>query len=165
MQYVDVQLARRLCPFVTSKPSKDADDIVEFGVRQKVRKVGDGENDYVIEDEVYEVSRVNRQAWIAKDAPDVGVLNILEKVRRSGDYSLLNQTHSIIPDGLQDYTNAPGSVSEALEAVKAGVASYGQLKEIVGDLTFEAMANLSPEQLQEAIQNYVAAQGGQKGND
>ena len=77
---------------------KDPDDIVEYGIKQVVKKVGDGEEDYVIEDKVVEVSRVNRQSYIAKDAPDVGVMNILAKVARSGDLSLLNQTGTVVPN-------------------------------------------------------------------
>lgn len=154
---IDNHTARRLAPVIPTPESKDANDIVEYGVRQKVKKVGEGEYDFILEDEVYEVSRVNRQAWIAKDAEDVGVLNILEKVRRSGDMSLLNQTGSVIPEGLQDYTNVPSSIGEALQSIKTGSNSFESLKNIFGDVTFEQLANMSEDQIAAAVQEYVAS--------
>lgn len=152
------ETARRLAPVVPTLPGKDDDDIVEYAWKQKVRKVGDGEDDYIIEEVVEEVSRCNRQAFIAKDADNVGVLNILEKVRRSGDLTLLNQTHSQISGELQDYTNVPTSIGEALSAVQTGADSFAALRAIFGDISFDQLANMSSDEIASALNNYVASQ-------
>lgn len=155
--YIYPETARIIAPVVKDPGMKDPHDIVEYAVKQVVKKVGDGEDDYVLEDKVVEVSRVNRQEWIAKDAPDVGVMNILEKVRRSGDMSLFNQTGASIPDGIQDYTNVPESVGEALKAVQAGSNSFEGLKAIFGDTSFDELATMTPEQIAAKLSAFVAA--------
>ena len=154
---VDNHTARRLFPVVETKPGKDDNDIVEYAWKQKVRKVGEGEDDYVIEEVCEEVSRVNRQAYIAKDSDQVGVMNILEKVRRSGDLTLLNQTGASIPEGLQDYTKAPASLGEALKVLETGGSSFEGLKAIFGDISFADLASMSESQIAEKLQSYVAA--------
>lgn len=153
----DNHTARIIAPVVPDSGMKDPDDIVEYAWKKKVTKVGDGDEDFIVEEVVKEVSRVNRQAFIAKDASDVGVLNILEKVSRSGDFSLLNQTGAEIPEGVQDYTNVPSSVGEALKAIQSGSTSFEALKEIFGDISFETLASMSTEQLTEVFNNYVAS--------
>lgn len=162
---IDNHTSRRLFPVVEEPGMKDPDDIVEYARKQKVRKVGAGEDDYVIEEVVEEVSRVNRQAYIAKDADQVGVLNILEKVRRSGDVTLLNQTGATIPEGLQDYTNVPSNTQEALVALEKGGNSFEALKAIFGDTSFEALANMSADELAAAVQSYVEKSQPKKGEE
>lgn len=151
------ETARILAPVVKDPGMKDPHDIVQYDVKQVVKKVGDGEDDYVLEDKVIEVSRVNRQAWIAKDAPEVGVMNILEKVRRSGDMSLFNQTGAAIPEGLQDYSNVPESIGEALKALQTGSNSFEGLKAIFGDTSFEELATMSADQIAAKLQQYVVS--------
>lgn len=163
--YINPQLARRLCPVVPDPVSKDASDIVEYVRKDKVRKIGDGEDDFVVEEVVVEASRVNRQAYIMKDADQVGIMNILEKVRRSGDVTLLNQTGAIIPEGVQDYTNVPSNTQEALAALEKGGNSFEALKAIFGDTSFEALANMSADELAAAVQNYVDKNQQEKGEE
>lgn len=159
MAYIDPSVARRATKeFYTTPKGKDDDDIVEYEVRQVVKKVGDGEEDFVIEDKVVEVSRVNRQAWIAKDAADVGILNIIEKVRRSGDVTLFNQLHGVIPEGVQDYTNIPDNIGDAINVLKTGGDSFAALKAIFGDVSFETLANMTQEELNQYLANYMSAQ-------
>lgn len=159
MAYKDPSLARQATKelYVTPK-GKDDDDIVEYEVRQVVKKVGEGEEDYVLEDKTFEVSRVNRQAWIAKDAGDVGILNILEKVRRSGDVTLFNQTHGTIPEGIQDYTNIPDNLGDLANGLKSGANSFEGLKAIFGDISFEKLATMSTDEMNQYLSQYVAAQ-------
>lgn len=161
---IDNHSARRLFPVVPDPGMKDPDDIVEYAWKQKVSKVGEGEDDYLVEQVVQEVSRVNRQAFIAKDANDVGVLAVLEKVRRSGDVTLLNQTGAVIPDGVQDYTNVPTDIGEALKAVQKGGSSFEGLKAIFGDISFETLANMSAEEIHAKLGEYVAAKQEKKGD-
>lgn len=156
-EFINPQVARRLCPVVPDPIMKDPGDIVEYVRKQKVTKIGDGEDDYLVGEEIVESSRVNRQAYIMKDADQVGVLNILEKVRRSGDITLFNQTHLAIPEGEQDYTNVPSSVGEALNALKSGADSFAGLKAIFGNVTFDELANMSAADIQSALDKYVAS--------
>lgn len=151
-------LARRIFPVENPDPvDPDKGDIVEYHWKQKVTKVGEGEDDYVVEEVPVETSRINRQAYIESFRDDVGIMNILEKVRRSGDVTLFNQTHAVIPEGLQDYTNAPESVGEALKSIKSGATSFEGLKAIFGDLSFTELAGLSADQINEYVAKYVAA--------
>lgn len=153
----NAHLARRLFPVEPDPVSPDAHDIVEYVRKQKVEKVGEGPDDYVVTEIVVESSRCNRQAFIEQFRDDVGVLNILEKVRRSGDITLLNQTGASIPEGIQDYTDVPSSVGEALNAVKSGATSFEGLKAIFGDISFSDLAGLSEEQVKQYLDKYVAA--------
>lgn len=150
--------ARRLVPYKTpdSKKSKD-NDIIQYVRKNKVTKVGDGENDYVIEEVVVEDSRCNRQAYIASHADDVGVMNILKKVRLSGDLSLINQTHSVITEELQDYTKSPENIGEALRSVQSGANSFEGLKAIFGDTSFEQLAKMSADDIKQYLNAFVEA--------
>ena len=155
--FVYPETARIIAPVKKDPGMKDPDDIVEYGIKQVVKKVGDGEEDYVIEDKVVEVSRVNRQSYIAKDAPDVGVMNILAKVARSGDLSLLNQTGTVVPNGLQDYSELPESIGEALRSIQKGSNSFEGLKAIFGDISFDELASMSSEQIAAKLSQFVAS--------
>lgn len=151
---------RQLAPVVPTQPIPDQEDIVTYVRKNKVKKVGNTgntEEDYVVEEVVVEDSRVNRQAFIDKDASDVGVLNILEKVRRSGDATILNQTGSIIPEGLQDYTDVPHNVQGVLDAMQKGANSFEGLKAIFGDTSFDALANMSADDIAAKLNAYVIA--------
>lgn len=154
----NVHLARRLFPVDNPDPlDKDGSDIVEYHWKQKITKVGDGENDYIVEEVPVETSRVNRQAYINSFRDDVGIMNILAKVQRSGDVTLFNQTHSVIPEGIQDYTDAPSSIGEALKSIQSGANSFEGLKAIFGDLSFSDLAGLSPDEISNYVNKYIAA--------
>lgn len=155
---IENHTARRLYPVEADPVSPNKGDIVHYVRKNKVKKVGEGEDDFVIEEVVVESERYNRQQYIAKDADQVGVLNILEKVRRSGDVTLLNQTGAVIPEGVQDYTKAPHNVQEALNALQIGSNSFEGLKAIFGDVSFNELANMSSEQISAKLNAYVASQ-------
>lgn len=160
---VDNHTARRIFPVVKDPGMRDPDDIVSYAWKQKVKKVGEGPDDYIVYEEAEEVSRVNRKQYIQANASDVGVLNILEKVRRSGDVTLLNQTGASIPDEVQDYTNVPSNVGDALKAVQSGSNSFEGLKAIFGDTSFDALASMSSEEIAAKLQAYVASNTEKKG--
>lgn len=148
-------LARRLGKPIEVISGKDDNDIVTYERRNKVLKVGEGEDDYVIKEVVVEVSRVNRQKWIAKDAPDVGIMNILEKVRRSGDATLFNQTHAVHTGDVQDFVDVPEDIGEALRSVAKGASSFEVLKAIFGDVSFDKLAAMSTEDINNSFQAYL----------
>lgn len=162
--YKNPQVARRWKPWVEpihEKKSND-DDVIYYERRQVIRKIGEGEEDFVIEEKPVVSLKVNRQAYISKDADDVGVLNILKKVRLSGDASLLDQTGARYTDALQDYTDIPGDVGEALKAIQKGATSFEGMKAILGDVTFEELANMSPEDLTKRFNDYISSVNGEK---
>ena len=71
--------------------------------------------------------------YVKSFSDEVGIQNILKKLALSGDRSLLNQTGRVgeKPDGgleeIKDYTDVPGSKTEAFNAVAAGVSAYDAL--------------------------------------
>lgn len=82
----------RKVKFKTPKPNyADCADIVEYKLVQKVKKTGEGDEDFIVVDELVEVSRVNRQATYNKIAKDHDLYQIIKKVAETGDESLLNQ--------------------------------------------------------------------------
>lgn len=153
------ELARQIGKVEEKKPSKDADDIVTYERRNKVVKIGNTgtDDDYIVEEVVVEVGRCNRQAYIAKDADQVGVMNILEKVRRSGDITLFNQTHQVYGDDVVDITNLPSDVEGLKASILQGQTAYeGLPKEIFGNMTYSEVAEMSQEQIVSKINEYIA---------
>lgn len=181
---VDIHTERRMAPVIPTPLIPDQEDIVTYVRKNKVKKVGNTGNedeDYIVQEVVVEDSRVNRQAFIDKDALEVGVLNILEKVRRSGDMTLLDQTGYRCAEAsgevdslgrpmaaIQDFTNAPHSVQEVLDGMKKGAESYEALKSILGG-SFEDVAKMSADDITAKLTAYVqelnkanADKGGEK---
>lgn len=89
------------------------DDIVEYVVKDTFKKVGEGENDFVVIPVVVESARFNRKDYINSFRDDVGILNILKKVQLSGDVTLLNQRPSQ-GENLVDISNYPDNFADAM---------------------------------------------------
>ena len=142
-------------PTVTNFDDKD---IVEYGVVQKVKKLGEKDTDFVIEEEVVETNRYNRQEYINSFRNDVGILNIIEKVRLSGDTTLLNQNPRV-PLGPSGKKDSLGRDLEpvvdvigyqvdridALESVKKTrqAGTNGLPSDLIKGLSFDGVAHLS----------------------
>lgn len=62
----------------------DDEDIITYKVVDKSVKTGDGPYDFVLLKEVIVIDRRNRQAELNKFAPDVGCLNVINKLARQG---------------------------------------------------------------------------------
>lgn len=140
----------------TDYHTEQDDFIITYDVVQKVKITGEKDTDFVIKEEVVEVDRTNRQDYYNSMADEVGILNIIEKVRLSGDATLLNQTGRVAI--LSDEKDALGrnvekivDVSkyqvdqiEALEQYKKGAASFESLDpELKKKLSFKEIANMS----------------------
>lgn len=150
---------------VETNYQKDGDIyVIEYGVKERVKMVGEKDTDFVIEKDVVEISRTKRQDLLDSQSDDVGIMNIIKKVALSGDTSLLNQTKRVGYPGVD--TDALGRPVEdvvditkyqvdrvaAFEAYKKGSALYKSLPdELKGKLSLEGVANLSDE----AIDAYV----------
>ena len=136
---------------------KDGDKyIITYAEIDKVKMTGEKDTDFVVLTEVKEVDRTDRQAYLDSQSNDVGILNIIEKVRLSGDITLLNQTgrvplaavekdalgHDVEP--VVDITAYQVDKVEALESYKFGAAAFESLDpELKKKMTFEQVAKMS----------------------
>lgn len=126
-------------PYITGalceiKPTKE--DIVTYDVRDVVIKTGDSKHDFVVEKEVYECERKNRDAFIQSFSQDVGIENIIKKIQISGDNSLKLQCKPLYGD----FRNLPENNQEFDEAMAKGK---------------EAAKSLGIEMSEEAIKAYI----------
>lgn len=115
------------------------EDKVEYAEVDKIVKTGDGENDFIIEKQVVEVSRVDLDEYINSFRDDVGLANILKKVQLTGDNSLLN----VVPGYYGDESLIPQTPAEAQKIVDEGKA---------------AAESLGIDFTKEAIQKYIDAE-------
>lgn len=151
---------------VTDYHTRLDDNIIEFSTIQKVKKTGDKDTDFVLIDEVIETNCINRQKYIDSFSNEVGILNIIEKVRLSGDVSLLNQTHRVSMvatekdvfghdiEPVVDVSQYQVDRISGLESFKDGVAAYETLDpELKKKLSLEGVAKLTDSE----IDQYLAA--------
>lgn len=95
---------------------------------------------------------VDRQDYINSFADDVGILNILKKVVRSGDTALLKQCEP----GYIDMTNMPGDFLEAKAMYDSAMNAYEQLpEEIKQGMTAQEFAKITAENLDKSLKQYV----------
>lgn len=114
------------------------------------------EKDFIVNKKVKEVDRVDRQKYLDSQAGDVGILNIIEKVRLSGDMSLLDQTHRVSMSGSEkdalghdvepivDVTQYQVDRVAALESYKTGAKAFNDLDpELKKKMSLEQVAKMS----------------------
>lgn len=102
-------------------------DYLNLTIVKKVKKVGAGDEDYVIvEEAVYEKTPI--QEVLDADADSVGVYNIIKQVLRTGDTSLLPADNG----GNFDLVDAPESLMELKQLGEDAAKKFGALP---GDLT------------------------------
>lgn len=145
----------------TDFKADDGEYIVEYNIIQKVKKLGEKDTDFVIINTVEETNRINRQEYINSFRQDVGILNIIEKVRLSGDVTLLNQSHRVgygasgevdslgrDLEPVVDVIKYQVDPVEGIEIIKQSTKIPGTLDpELTDGLSFEGLANLSDEQI------------------
>lgn len=130
--------------------------IITYDIVKKVKMLGEKDTDFTILEEVKEIDRVDRQEYYDSMANEVGILNIIEKVRLSGDATLLNQTGRV--SILSDETDALGRKVEkvvdvskyqidqidALEQYKKGAIAFDSLDpELKKKMSLEEVAKMS----------------------
>ena len=99
---------------------------VNYEVKQVVKKVGEGEEDYILEDKI--VTHTDSiQGVIDSHADEVGVYKLIERVMRTGDTSLLDSAHVHVTDSILDVTGAPQTLADGLHAADAQKAAYEAL--------------------------------------
>ena len=97
-------------------------DYVTISIVDRVKKVGAGDNDFVIVKEVIE-DRQPIQEVIDADAESVGVYNIIKQVLRTGDTSLL----PVDKGGNVDLVDAPDNLMELGHLGQDAAAKFGTL--------------------------------------
>ena len=60
-------------------------DIVHFYEKDVVKKIGDGEDDFVVDKKVVEYERYNLSDYVQSHSNDVGVKNMIAKAIRNGE--------------------------------------------------------------------------------
>lgn len=96
---------------------------------------------------------VDRQDYINQYKDDVGILNILKKVARTGDMSLLNQCKAGI--GV-DLTDMPEDFLQAKALYDEALSAYDQLPDsIKNGMTAQEFAEITAEKLDGNIKSYV----------
>lgn len=156
---------------VVTDYNKDSDKyVIEYGEVERVKITGKKDTDFVIKKDVVEINRTLRQEILDSNADDVGILNILEKVRTSGDGTLLNQTHRVPMAGAEkdalghnvepvvDVTKYQVDQVAALESYKVGAAAFESLDpDLKKKLNFEQVANLSDQEIDAYIGALIEA--------
>ena len=69
----------------------EEDLIYDYEVKPAIIRTGKGEFDFVTKDKVVLVRKYSRSEAINEHSDEVGILNIIKKVRQTGDVSLLAQ--------------------------------------------------------------------------
>lgn len=107
-------------------------------ILDKVVKVGEGDEDFIIEKYV-KVTERPIQEVIDADKDSVGVDNILRQVLRSGDMDLLPVDKG---ECNVDLVGAPESLMDVKQLGQDAEASFGKLpKELTNDLDMTAFVN------------------------
>lgn len=93
------------------------------------------------------------QDYINQFAEDVGILNVLKKVVKTGDVGLINQCEP----GYFDLTNMPEDFLEARKMYDAAMSAYDKLPDdLKNGLSAEQFANLTSDNLQKSLDDYIA---------
>lgn len=144
--------------------------IIEYGVKQRVKMLSDNDDDFVIVDEVVELSRTDRQKYLDSQSSDVGILNIIKKVQLSGDVTLLNQTGRVPVachekdslgrdlEDVVDISNYQVDKIEAFESIKKGTSEISDLPDdLKKGLSFEGIAKMSDDDINLYFSKLAAA--------
>lgn len=130
-------------------------DYAKCNIVQKVNHLDKSDDtvfDVVTEINITDI--VSLDDYINSFRDDVGVINILKKVSRTGDLSLLKQCDP----GYVDMTNMPEDFIQAKAMYDQAIASYNMLPvEIRGNMPFEEFIKLSADDLNARVESYVSS--------
>lgn len=102
----------------------ESSDIVSYYMKEVVKKVGEGEDDFVVEKVLTEYDRTPREDYINSFANDVGVKNMIRKAIANGqDPSICFRAKG----GYVDLTKAPGSMTELEQSLQSADKAYESL--------------------------------------
>ena len=154
---------------VTDYHTENDDYIIDYGEVDHLVKHGDKDTDFTIRTDVEVTSKVKRDDYIKSYSGDVGILNIIEKVRRTGDTTLLHQVESpVLPASGRDAIGRPiqdvlditpyqVDRMEALNSFKKGAISFKELPDdLKGKLSMDQVARLKDDEIDDYLKNYAA---------
>ena len=124
----------------------------EIQIVDKVRKVGEGEDDYIVEKVVIESFKPIKEV-IDADKDSVGVYNIIKQVLRTGDESLLP-----IDKGNGELVDLTGAPENLMELKQMGVDAEKKFNELPHELRGEMdMQSFVASMTQEQFDKFIAA--------
>ena len=142
--------------------------IIEYGEVDHLVKHGEKDTDFTIRTDVEVTSKVKRDDYIKSFSGDVGILNIIEKVRRTGDVSLFHQVDSpVMPMSDRDALGRPiqdvlditpyqVDRMEALNSFKKGAISFKELPDdLKGKLSMDQVARLKDDEIDDYLKHYA----------
>ena len=139
------------------------DDYAIVKVGKKVNQLSDDVHDFDVIDSVEITDVVKRADYINQFADDVGILNVLKKVVKTGDYELLKQAN---PGVGFDLTNMPDNWIDALGLKDKAMQSYNKLpEELRKGLSVEDFMSLSMDAVGKKIDDYIATLNKDKGGN
>ena len=156
----------QLLDTVVSKACDESDDnnyIYSREFKDKYKKTGDGEDDFVIEQVVEVTEKIDRQQYIDSFKDDVGILNILKKVELTGDVTLLNQRTRATVDVDENGREPVNDISNFgdQETARGVLMNVSQIIASLSPEMREAIVNMTPEQLNE----YIASLNNKEGDN
>lgn len=121
--------------------------------KDKYKKTGDGDDEFVIEQVVEVTQKINRQEYIDSFKDDVGILNIIKKVELTGDITLLNQRTRPVVDLDENGYEPVNDISNIgdQETARGVLMNVSQIIASLSPEMRDAVINMSPEQLNEYI--------------
>lgn len=111
-----------------SKPGVKGFDkyYVNYEVKTIVKKVGEGEDDYVLENKKI-IHKDLIKGVVDSHADEVGVYKLIERAMLTGDQSLLKGAQAHVSDSVLDITGAPSDLADGLHQRAAQEKAYAAL--------------------------------------
>lgn len=103
---------------------------IQHEIKKVVKKVGEGEDDFVLVDKIIE-HKDSIKGTIDSHASEVGVYQLIERALRTGDNSLLTGAGVKLTDEFVDLTKIPEDAAEVLHFAQASIAAYNSLPESI----------------------------------
>ena len=130
----------------------DDKNITESYEKEVVKKIGDGEDDFIIEKVVAVYKTYNRDKFIQDQSDDVGILNILKKVALSGD-DLTQENPFAAKPGYFDMTQVPEDLAGVQDLVSKAKEVWDTLPEdLKGNLDYETFVKtMSTQKVYDAL--------------
>lgn len=133
-------------------------DYIDYEIKQKVVKTGEGDYDFVVVDEVIEHKR-SIDASIQAYANEVGVEAMLNRVALTGDESILETLKAGNEGRVDDFTNFPGDLMEYQHRMVSAEEVFNSLdpKLTQGRTFAEFCEGISKEELDAYILSIIKA--------
>lgn len=136
-------------------------DYISIEIVDKVVKVGEGENDFIVTKAVIETKKPIKEV-VSVDKDQVGVYNIIKQVMRTGDTSLLPVDKG---DCHVDFVGAPENLMEVKALGEKAERSFKALpKELTGSMDMKAfIEGMSQEKFNEFVKAIADRQAQKEG--